>query len=117
VTAEPHIHGLGHGIDDLACRSFQGALELVGKRWTGAILLAGARGARRFVEYRTRITGISDRLLSQRLRELEEEGLVERTVVPTTPVQVRYALTPLGTELIAALQPLVDWGLRHGRHL
>ncbi|RKR87817.1 HxlR family transcriptional regulator [Micromonospora pisi] len=100
-------------IDDLSCRSFQGALELVGRRWTGAILLAGLRGARRFGEYRTMVGGgISDRLLAQRLKELEAEGLIERTVIPSTPVQIRYALTGEGRELMSVLQPLVAWSLR-----
>jgi DNA-binding HxlR family transcriptional regulator len=88
-------------------------LELVGRRWTGAILLAGSRGARRFSEYRASVGGVSDRLLAQRLRELEAWRLIERTVIPSTPVQIRYALTVRGAELMAVLQPLVDWGLRH----
>ncbi|MEV4630010.1 helix-turn-helix domain-containing protein [Micromonospora sp. NPDC049523] len=101
------------GIDDAACRSFQGSLELVGRRWTGAILLAGLRGARRFGEYRASVGGgISDRLLAQRLKELELEGLIRRTVIPSTPVQIRYALSPEGEELMSVLQPLIDWSLR-----
>jgi DNA-binding HxlR family transcriptional regulator len=99
-------------IDDVDCRSFQDALELVGRRWTGAILLAGVRGARRFGEYRALVAGISDRLLAQRLKELEADGLVVRTVIPSTPVQIRYALSSDGEELMSALQPLVDWGHR-----
>ncbi|MEV4541673.1 winged helix-turn-helix transcriptional regulator [Micromonospora echinaurantiaca] len=100
-------------IDDAGCRVFQDALELVGRRWTGAILLAAARGARRFGEYRVAVTGISDRLLAQRLKELEADGLIERTVIPTSPVQIRYAPTRDGAELMRVLQPLVDWGHRH----
>ncbi|GAA5084780.1 DNA-binding HxlR family transcriptional regulator [Thermocatellispora tengchongensis] len=99
-------------IHEPSCRSFQGALELVGRRWTGAILLAGMRGARRFGEYRLSVPGISDRLLAQRLRELEAEGLISRTVIPSTPVQIRYALSPEGEELMSVLQPLVDWSYR-----
>ena len=99
-------------IDEADCRSFQDALELVGRRWTGAILLAGARGARRFSEYRALVVGISDRLLAQRLRELETDCLIVRTVIPSTPVQIRYSLSPDGEDLISALQPLVDWGHR-----
>ena len=72
---------------------------------------SAARGARRGV----RVDNLSDRLLSQRLRELEAEGLVVRTVVPTTPVQVRYELSDRGRELMTALQPLVDWGRRSVR--
>jgi len=101
-------------IDELACRGFQGALELVGRRWTGAILLAGSRGARRFSEYRAIVGGVSDRLLAQRLRELAAARLMERTVIPSTPVQIRYEPSARGLELMAVLQPLVEWGLRHG---
>lgn len=99
-------------IHEPSCRIFQSAVELVGRRWTSAILLAGKRGARRFGEYRQAVAGISDRLLAQRLKELEAEGLIVRTVIPTTPVQVRYALSEDGEELMDALQPLIDWSHR-----
>jgi DNA-binding HxlR family transcriptional regulator len=88
-------------------------LDMVGRRWTGAVLLASTRGARRFGEYRRLVAGISDRLLSQRLKELESLGLIERDVIPTTPVQILYRPTLRGTELTAALEPLVAWGARH----
>lgn len=94
------------------CRSFQDTVELVGRRWTSAILLAGRRGARRFGEYRHAVQGISDRLLAQRLKELEAEGLMTRTVIPTTPVQILYTLSREGEELMSILQPLVDWSHR-----
>jgi DNA-binding HxlR family transcriptional regulator len=100
-------------IDDRACRQLQCVVELIGQRWTGAILIAAARGARRFSEYRAMVDGISDRLLAVRLRELEAEHLIQRTVIPSTPVQIRYALTPVGVELVTALQPLMDFTLRH----
>ncbi|MEU4539799.1 helix-turn-helix domain-containing protein [Streptosporangium sp. NPDC023825] len=103
----------GHpDIDEAGCRTFPDALELVGRRWTGAILLAALRGARRFGEYRTTVVGISDRLLSQRLKELEADGFIDRTVIPSTPVQILYTLSPDGEELMSVLQPLVDWGAR-----
>lgn len=103
---------LGPAIHEPSCRTFQDTVELVGRRWVGAILLAAQLGARRFGEYRQAVQGISDRLLSQRLKELEAEGLITRTVIPTTPVQVRYALTDDGEELMSVLQPLVDWSHR-----
>ncbi|MGW1888162.1 winged helix-turn-helix transcriptional regulator [Streptomyces sp. NPDC001970] len=101
-----------HVVHDSACPDLQGALELVGRRWTGGILAAAGHGARRFGEYRAMVSGISDRLLSQRLKELEAEGLIERTVVPTTPVQIRYSLAPDGQALVEALQPLAQWSAR-----
>ncbi|MER7683043.1 helix-turn-helix domain-containing protein [Streptomyces sp. NPDC096934] len=96
-------------IHDNTCPRFESTLELVGRRWTGSVLQAAGRGARRFTEYRGMIEGISDRLLSQRLKELEAAGLIERTVVPTTPVQIRYRLAADGEALVAALMPLARW--------
>ncbi|MEU4387328.1 helix-turn-helix domain-containing protein [Promicromonospora sp. NPDC023805] len=96
-----------------ACTVFQRTLELAGRRWSGAILYAGVAGARRFVEYRRYVRGISDRLLTQRLRELERQGFITREVVPTMPVQIRYAPTPAGAELVGALLPLGEWGRKH----
>ena len=98
-------------LNEEECRGFQKAVELVGRRWTSAILLALSRGAGRFGEILALVDGLSDRLLSQRLKELEAEGLVVRTVIPTTPVQVRYELSGRGRELMIALQPLVNWGI------
>jgi DNA-binding HxlR family transcriptional regulator len=97
-------------IQEHACRSFQQTMELIGRRWSGAIILALSLGATRFGEILALVDGLSDRLLSQRLKELEAEGIVVRTVIPSTPVQILYALTDRGQELMAVLQPLVDWG-------
>ena len=96
-------------INEDECRRFQSSVELVGRKWNGAILLAGARGARRFSEFRTLVTGISDRLLASRLQELEREGLIERQVRPSTPVMISYSLTESGHQLISVLHPLVQW--------
>jgi DNA-binding HxlR family transcriptional regulator len=96
-------------INDEECRQFQDAVELAGRKWNAAILLAGARGARRFSEYRDSVDGISDRLLSARLRELEIDGLIERQVTPTTPVMISYTPTDDGRRLIALMNPLVLW--------
>jgi DNA-binding HxlR family transcriptional regulator len=96
-------------IDDEKCRAVIPHLEFLGRRWLGATLLAGARGARRFSEYRALVEGISDRLLSLRLKELESAGLMRRTVEATTPVSIRYEPTSRGRELISATQPLATW--------
>jgi DNA-binding HxlR family transcriptional regulator len=93
---------------------FQTAVELAGRKWSAAVLLAAARGAERFSELRELVHGITDRVLSARLKELEQNDLIERTVIPTTPVQVRYHLTAQGRDLITVLQPVVGWGLRWG---
>ncbi|AMB59848.1 transcriptional regulator [Microterricola viridarii] len=100
----------GEHTDEAECRRFQAAAEIAGRKWTALILLAGVRGAERFSEYRALAEGISDRVLSVRLKELEQEGLILREVTPTTPVQVRYRLTEAGSELIEVLHPLVRWG-------
>ncbi|HEY4023931.1 MAG TPA: helix-turn-helix domain-containing protein [Pseudonocardiaceae bacterium] len=103
--------------DGAACDGFQTTLEIIGKRWSGGVLLAVARGAQRFGEILRMVDGLSDRLLSQRLKELEEHGLVIRTVVPTTPVQIRYSLSDSARSLLMILQPLARWGADHGvRH-
>ncbi|NYE36139.1 DNA-binding HxlR family transcriptional regulator [Nocardioides cavernae] len=103
-----------HLIDDASCREATPILEFVGRRWTGAIMLALGRGATRFGEVEAAVDGLSARMLTARLRELDAHGLVEREVVPTTPVQVRYRLSERGRDLLAAMQPLMAWQLRWG---
>jgi len=94
------------------CPHFHAAIELIGKRWTGAIVSALTDGPLRFAELARAVPGLSDRLLSQRLRELEEEGLVERDVQAGTPVRVTYSLTEKGAELRPALTELKLWAKR-----
>lgn len=107
-----HAADLGLGdIDEEQCRSFQASTELVGRKWTASVLLAAVMGARRFVEYRAQVKGISDRLLSQRLRELEHERLLVRRVTPTTPVLITYEPTERALGLMRALHPLVEWSI------
>lgn len=96
-----------------SCLRIVRAIDIIGSRWTGPILLAGARGARRFTEYRAMIPGISDPQLTLRLKQLQGRHLIERTVIPTTPVQITYALTSEAEELIATLRPLARWSERH----
>ena len=99
-------------IDDDQCRAFSASVELVGKRWSSSILLAMARGAARFSDILSAVPGLSDRMLAQRLKELEAESLLEREVIASTPVQVRYHLTSRGSDLMRSLQPLVAYGQR-----
>lgn len=94
------------------CPHFHAAIELIGKRWTGAIVCALTDGPQRFGELTKMVPGLSDRLLSQRLRELEEEGLVEREVEPGQPVRVTYSLTEAGAELRPAIAELKSWACR-----
>ncbi|MBN9239014.1 MAG: hypothetical protein BGO97_04950 [Micrococcales bacterium 70-64] len=105
-----------HHIDDDLCRRYLAtSVELVGKRWSSGILLAIGTGATRFSEITAAVTGLSDRLLAQRAKELEQAGLVHREVIATTPVQVRYTLTASGRDLLEAMQPLAHWGERWNR--
>lgn len=99
-----------HAAPAAACRLFQHTVELIGRRWSGAILYEMFGGASRFSDIRDRVPGLSDRLLSERLRELEARGLLFREVIPEVPVQVRYTLTESAHELLPAIQMLVDWG-------
>jgi DNA-binding HxlR family transcriptional regulator len=94
------------------CPHFHVAIELIGKRWTGAILSALTAGRLRFGELAESIPGVSDRLLSQRLRELEENGLVARSVEEGAPVRVSYELTEMGRDLEPAIAELEQWAQR-----
>ena len=91
------------------CLRFHRASELIGRRWTGAIIFVLIKARCRFATLRDAIPDITDRMLSERLQELEGEGIVERTVVPETPVRVEYALTRKGRELGAAVKAITDW--------
>lgn len=97
------------------CPHFHAAIELIGKRWTGAIVCALTERSLRFGELAKAVPGLSDRLLSQRLRELEEEGLVQRVVEPDSPVRVIYSLTEKGAELRPAIRELRSWAQRWSR--
>ncbi len=94
------------------CPHFHAAIELIGKRWTGAILCALTEGELRYRELGKAVPGLSDRLLSRRLRELEEEGLVQREVEAAAPVRVTYSLTEKGADLRPAIDELGEWARR-----
>jgi DNA-binding HxlR family transcriptional regulator len=91
------------------CGKFHQASELIGRRWTGAIIYVLLRARCRFATLRAAIPDITDRMLSDRLQELEQEGIVERTVIPDTPVRVEYALTRKGRALAAAMDAIAEW--------
>jgi DNA-binding HxlR family transcriptional regulator len=94
------------------CPRFHVAVELIGGRWTGAIINRLLSGRARFNELRAAVPEISDRMLSERLRALETEGLVTRTVVPETPVRVEYELTSKGRGLQESLDAIGKWASR-----
>ena len=95
------------------CRKFHHASELIGRRWTGAILYVLMSTRCRFAVLREAIPDITDRMLSERLHELEEEGIVERTVVPDTPVRVEYALSVKGRGLATTIEAISVWAEKY----
>ncbi len=91
------------------CPYFHHAVELIGRRWTGAILRALHAGVTRFTDLTHTVPGLSDRMLSERLKELEAEGIVERRVIPETPVRVEYLLTAKGHALSGVMDAVSAW--------
>jgi DNA-binding HxlR family transcriptional regulator len=102
-----------HGYD---C-GLEAALDVVGGKWKPIVLLRLAPGPRRFGELRRLVTGISEKMLIQQLREMERDGIVARTDFQEVPPRVEYALTPFGISLQAALVPLCEWGTKHMRRI
>ena len=94
---------------EACCSLYHQAVELIGKRWTGAIVSVLLEGPARFSEIRECVPDLSDRLLSERLKELEGEGIVDRVVVDGNPPKVQYLLTPKGMALEPAVQSLRGW--------
>src|SRR4051794_1198795 len=104
VKAEPELERAP------CCGLYHRAVELIGKRWTGAIVLVLLDGPLHFSGIRHLVPELSDRLLSERLKELEAEGVVERRVLDGSPVRVEYSLTEKGQALEPAIRALKQWG-------
>jgi len=102
----------GTGRVSACCPLYHEAVELVGRRWTGAILRVLMDGPMRFSEIAQSVPELSDRLLSERVKELEARGIVRRTVIPGPPVRVEYSLSKMGHELEPALSELERWANR-----
>ncbi len=94
---------------DHLCPRYEQAIQLLGKRWTGLILDTLMAGPRRFCEMTSTVEGLSDRVLSDRLRELELEGIIDRVVYPHIPVRVEYRLTEKGQALRPVVQAIHQW--------
>src|SRR5687768_17090865 len=97
------------------CEDFQRAAELLGRRWNRHVLLALLTGSRRLTDLRAAVPGLSDQLLSERLKEFEAAGIVTRTVTPSTPVRIDYGLTERGHDLERVIDELAVWAERWGR--
>ena len=92
------------------CPQYHHAVEVIGRRWTGAILRAMLYGRiSRFSDLIEAVPGLSDRMLSERLKELECEGIVQRTVIPETPVRIEYQLTEKGRALGDVVNAVAAW--------
>ncbi len=91
------------------CPKFHKAVELIGRRWTGAIVQMLLSGRTRFSDLKCAVPEISDRMLSERLKELEGEGIVRRIVTPETPVRIEYELTDKGKALREPLAAIGEW--------
>jgi len=91
------------------CPRFHAAVELIGGRWTGAVIRTLLQGRTRYAALRAAIPQISDRMLSARLKELEAELIVRRIVTPDTPVRVEYELTKKGRALHEAVEAIAAW--------
>ncbi|RKD23242.1 HxlR family transcriptional regulator [Ammoniphilus oxalaticus] len=90
--------------DFTICPKFESAFELLGKRWTGLIIRVLLNGPTRFKEVSNLIPNLSDRVLSERFKQLEEAGIIKRNVYPETPIRIEYELTEKGK----SLKPMMD---------
>ncbi len=91
------------------CPKFENAFELLGKRWTGLIIRTLLSGPKRFSDITETIPNISARMLTERFKELEKEGIVLRKVYPEIPVRIEYELTKKGIELQSAMDEIQKW--------
>lgn len=87
--------------------------DTLGDKWVGLVLVALAAGTLRHGEIARKVAGVSQKMLTQTLRSLERDGLVSRTVIPTVPVRVDYALTPMGKDLELQMRALKKWAEVH----
>lgn len=96
-------------VDYTLCPKFEAAFEILGKRWTGLIIQALISGCSHFGHISEMIPHMSDRMLVERLKELERAGIVERRVYPETPVRIEYTLTDKGRDLEAVMMSVQEW--------
>jgi DNA-binding HxlR family transcriptional regulator len=99
--------------DDETLKALQAAVGVLAAKWSVVVLARLAEGTHRFNELLRQIDGVSRRMLSATLRQLERDGLIERHVYARVPARVEYELSPVGENLLVALAPLAGWGLEH----
>jgi DNA-binding HxlR family transcriptional regulator len=100
-------------VDEESLEALQAAVGVLAAKWSVVVLTRLATGSSRFNELLRQIDGVSRRMLSATLRQLERDGLVERHVYARVPARVGYELSPAGLELLDALAPLTGWGVQH----
>jgi DNA-binding HxlR family transcriptional regulator len=101
------------GSDEDSLEALQAAVGVLAAKWSVVVLTRLATGSSRFNELLRQIDGVSRRMLSATLRQLERDGLVERHVYARVPARVGYELSPAGLDLLDALAPLAGWGVLH----
>ncbi|MDN4592640.1 winged helix-turn-helix transcriptional regulator [Polycladomyces subterraneus] len=95
--------------DRCICPKYEAAMEILAKKWTGLIIRVLLDAPRRFRDIREQIPQMSERMLAERLKELEAHGILERKVYPETPVRIEYSLTPKGEGLSPVIQSIEKW--------
>ena len=103
--------------DTARCARISEMLSLIADKWSLLIIRALGNGPRRFNALRREIGDISQKMLASTLRNLERDGFVTRTVLPATPPQVEYALSPLGTDLQCPVDALAEWTIRNSARI
>jgi DNA-binding HxlR family transcriptional regulator len=91
------------------CPKYEAATEVLGKKWTGLIIRVLLDGPKRFKELKAQIPDMSDRILTERVKELESLGVLKRNVYPETPVRIEYELTAKGKDLIRVIESIQNW--------
>ena len=91
------------------CPKYEDAIDILGKKWTGLIIRVLLGGPKRFKELKEQIPDMSDRILTERVKELESIGILKRNVYPETPVRIEYELTEKGQELETVILSIQSW--------
>lgn len=92
------------------CPKYESSIEIIGKKWTGLIIRVLLDGPKRFKDIKGQIPSMSDKMLTDRIKELERLKVITRNVYPETPVRIEYELTPKGKDLEAVILSIQSWG-------